>query len=234
MSGAGEAGRLVRIARAITAAGGRDAPGVLCRASAEIVAVSGASTMVMSGGHPTPLCASDRIAARLADLQYTLGEGPCLDAHERGRAVSEPDLAGARRPRWTAFGPAALAAGAAAVFSYPLRLGGVRLGALTFYQRESGTLTGAQDADARALAGLLTSAVLGIQARAAPGSLSPELDLLASAQAEVHQAAGMLSVQLGIGVGEALVRLRAHAYASGRALAEVAADVVAGRLRLDA
>jgi len=233
MSDSGHRERLLRIGRIVTAAGGGDTAGALCRASVEVVAVAGASAMIMGEGQPNPLCASDPVAARLEDLQHTLGEGPCLDAHNRGRAVAEPDLAAAGGPRWAAFGPAAVAAGARAIFSYPLRLGGVRLGALTLYQRKAGLLTADQDADARTMAGVVTNAVLTIQARAEPGTLSPVLEFLATERAEVHQAAGMVSVQLGIGVGEALVRLRAHAYTSERALTEVAADVVAGRLRLD-
>ena len=83
------------------------------------------------------------------------------------------------------------------------------------------------------MASVVTNAILSIQARAAPGALSPELEILASDRAELHQAAGMVSVQLGVDVREALVRLRAYAYASGRSLIQVAADVVAGRLHLD-
>ncbi|MFD0630267.1 ANTAR domain-containing protein [Catenulispora yoronensis] len=52
-------------------------------------------------------------------------------------------------------------------------------------------------------------------------------------RAEVHQATGMISVQLGVSLAEALVRLRAHAWAADRLLADVAADVVARRLRFD-
>jgi hypothetical protein len=233
MSDVGHRDRLLRIVRIVADAGGHDSAGALCRASVEVLGVAGASTMIMSDGEPHPLCASNSIAARLEDLQHTLGEGPSIDAHERGRAVSEPNLATPLRLRWPAFGLAAAGAGAGAVFSYPLRIGGVRLGALTLYQRAAGALTDDQDADARTLASVVTNAILTIQARADPGALSPALELLASGRAEVHQAAGMLSVQLGIGVGEALVRLRAYAFSSERALTAVAADVVAGRLRLD-
>ena len=49
----------------------------------------------------------------------------------------------------------------------------------------------------------------------------------------VHQASGMVAAQLEIGVGEALVRLRAYAFANDRSLSEVAEDVVARRLRLE-
>jgi AmiR/NasT family two-component response regulator len=51
------------------------------------------------------------------------------------------------------------------------------------------------------------------------------------ARAEVHQATGMISVQLGVSLEEAFVRLRAHAFASGGALGDVAGEVVGRRLR---
>lgn len=234
MSEAGHRERLLRISRIVTAsAGDGDTAGALCRASVEVTAVAGASTMLMSDGLPTPLCASDAIAARLEDLQHTLGEGPCIEAHERGRGVFAPDLGAQARSRWAGFVPAALTAGAAAVFSFPLRVGGVRLGALTLYQREAGDLSADQHADARTLASVLINAILSIQARMLPGVLSPELDLLANDRAELHQATGMVSVQLGVDVREALVRLRAYAYAAEQPLIEVAREVVAGRLSLD-
>jgi AmiR/NasT family two-component response regulator len=51
-------------------------------------------------------------------------------------------------------------------------------------------------------------------------------------QAEVHQAAGMLSVQLELRIPEALARLKAHALATGRSVLDVARDVIAHRLQL--
>lgn len=51
--------------------------------------------------------------------------------------------------------------------------------------------------------------------------------------AVLWQAQGMVMVTLSVTITEALVRLRAHAYATDRRLSEVAADIVAGRLRLD-
>jgi hypothetical protein len=184
VSEAGHRERLLRISRIVTAAAGDgDTAGALCRASVEVTEVAGASTMVMSDGLPTPLCASDAISARLEDLQHTLGEGPCIEAHERGRGVFAPDLSARVRSRWAPFVQGALAAGAGAVFSYPLRVGGVRLGALTLYQREPGDLSAEQHADARTLASVLTNAILAIQARTKPGALSPELDVLASDRA---------------------------------------------------
>lgn len=225
--------RLARIAQVATAANGSDPGPEMCDACVAGLPVTGASIVLTAGGTATPLACSDAVAALVEDLQVTLGEGPCADACDSGWPVSEPDLATPRKVRWVAFAPAALAAGAAAVFALPLRLGAVRLGALTLYRSRAGDLSDEQQLDARGMADVVALAVLAIQAEAPPGTLSPDLEPLASLRAEVHQASGMVSVQLGVGVGEALVRLRAHAFASDRDLAAVAADVVARRLRLD-
>ena len=189
--------------------------------------------MVMVEDAPYPLAWSGPVAARLEELQSTLGEGPCVDAHHSGRSVSEPDLSRPRRARWVAFGPAAVDAGAAALFSFPLRLGGVRLGALTLYQTSAGNLSDEQHDDGQAVADIAMLTILTSQADAPEDSLSPDLEMLAEYGAEVHQASGMVSVQLGVGIGEALVRLRARAFAESRPLADVAADVVARRLRFE-
>lgn len=219
-----------RLLEILTAADGsaRD----LCRASAELIGVSGAGISVIGREGAERLCASNRTAARIEDLQYTLGEGPCLEAHHGGTPVAEPDLASPRRIRWPSFSPLAVGAGVAAMFAFPLRLGAVHLGALTLHEVHRGRLADGQHADALVMADVVASAVLAHQAEAPPGHLAEELEALGSSRATVHQAAGMVSAQLAVGVAEALVRLRAHAYAEGRGLREVAGDVVARRLRL--
>jgi len=225
--------RLERIARVAAAANAVDPGRAMCDACVAGLPVTGACIVLTAGGAAAVLARSDATAGRIEDLQATLGEGPCVDACETGRPVGEPDLAAPRRPRWVAFAPAAVALGAAAVFAIPLHLGAVRLGALTLYRARAGELSDEQYVDARGMAHVVALAVLAIQAQAPPGTLSPDLEPLAGFGAVVHQASGMVSVQLGVGVGEALVRLRAHAFAAGRDLAVVATDVVARRLRLD-
>ena len=221
-----------RLRHVVAAAHEAEPAGAVCRASATALAVAGASLTVMHEGALAPLGWSSGLALRLEDLQQLLGEGPSLDAHRAGRGVAEPALAGPGRRRWVAFAPAALAAGAAALFSFPLRVGAVRVGALTLHQTIAGDLSARQHMDAQTVAEVAVSAILAAQAGAPPGSLGRDLETLVAYNATVHQASGVLSAQLGIGVGEAIVRLRAHAFANDRALAEVAADVVAHRLLL--
>jgi hypothetical protein len=178
------------------------------------------------------LCTSDQVSQLIEELQYTLGEGPCVDAYQQDQVVAEPDLAGPVTRRWLAFTPPALEAGARAVFGFPLRVGTVRLGALNLYRDRPGPLSGDQHADALVLADVAARWVLEAQAGASFGAVAEELEAGADFHYVVHNAAGMVSVQEGISVTEALIRLRAFAFSNDRLLADVAEDVVARRLRL--
>ncbi len=206
----------------------------LCAACPRIAGVTGAGVMLMSGEISRgSLCTTNEVSHLLEELQYTLGEGPCVDAYQQDRVVAEPDLAGPVTGRWFAFTPPALEAGVRAVFGFPLRVGAVRLGALNLYRDGPGPLSGDQHADVLVLADVAARWVLEAQAGALPGAVAEELETGADFHFVVHNAAGMVSVQQGVSVTEALIRLRAYAFSSDRLLADVAVDVVARRLRLE-
>lgn len=225
--------RLLRILARLEQ-GATDGPATarLCEMCAEIMVMTGAGIMLMSGDVPRgSICSSDETSALIEDLQYTLGEGPCVDAYQHDRPVLEPDLAEQGESRWFAFTPPAVLAGAQAVFGFPLQVGAIRIGALNFYRDHPGSLTGEQHADALVLAGVAARAVLAMQAGAPAGLLGAELEAGSDFRFVVHQASGMVSAQLEVSVTEALIRLRAYAFAHDRSLATVADDVVARRLR---
>jgi len=211
--------------------GGRPSSWRLCGAGADILAVFGVGIMLMSSDLPLgSLCTTNAISALIEELQYTLGEGPCVDAYRQDRVVSEPDLADARTPRWFAFTPKALDAGIHAVFGFPLRVGAIRLGALNLLQDRPGSLSDDQHADALVLADVVAQWVLDRQANAPPGVLAEALEHT-DLHSVVHNAAGAISVQLGVSVIEAMIRLRGYAFANDRMLGEVARDVVTRKLR---
>lgn len=202
----------------------------LCNACRDVIGVDGvAVTVLTDGGPPVLLGSSDAIVSSIEDLQGTLGEGPSVDAHRRGTPMGVHDLADPDGSPWVAFAEPALALGAAAVFAFPLRVGGVRVGILSLYQRRTGPLSDDRYACAIVVADVVTQTILARQAEARPGLVADALGGAGDHRAEVHQAAGMLAVRFDTSVGDALVRLRAHAYASGRPLAEVARDVVTRR-----
>ena len=206
----------------------------LCGVAESVTSVSGAGIMVMSNDLPAgSLCTSSALSAAIEDLQYSLGEGPCVDAYHLDRPVLEPDLAEPVTTRWLAFPAAAVHAGARAVFGFPLRFGSTRVGALNLCSERAGPLTDEQHADALVMADVAAEKVLALQAEAPPGELADALEAGSHLQHVVHQAAGMVSVQLDVTIAHALVRLRAYAFANGRLVVDVAADVVARRLRFD-
>jgi len=137
------------------------------------------------------------------------------------------------------FAVAAMQAGAGAIFAFPLRIGAIRAGVLGLYRVRPGPLTAFQLGDALVFADTATLLLLEAQDQAA-GDRDPAAGPggqpagLALHRAEIDQATGMLTEQLGTGIAEALLRLRAYAYAHDRRLADVADDIVARRLRLSA
>lgn len=210
----------------------------VCTAAVAALPVGGAGLSAMSRTATShPLCSTDDISEQLEELQLTLGEGPCVDAFLHGSAVLTPDLLTAElQDRWTVFADAALEAGARAVFALPLQIGAISPGVLDLYANVPTVLDAEQLADALAFADLATLLLLDtrIDATNAPtGGPVPDggFEDLGGYRAEIDEASGILTVQLGVGIEEAFARLRAHAYTQGRRLADVAADVVAHRLR---
>ena len=206
----------------------------LCDVALDITTMSGAGIMLMDGDLPRgSVCTSNGVSALIEDLQYALGEGPCVDAFSQDRPVLEPDLADPDVPRWLAFAGPALNAGVRAIFGFPLRVGAVRLGALNLYRDWPGPLDDDQHADALVMADVTAQSLLVLQADAPPGSLAAALMADADFHYVVHQAAGMVAAQLDTSVANALIRLRAYAFANDRPLTDVARDAVARKLRFD-
>lgn len=212
----------------------------VCVITVHVVGVDGAGVTVMGSveaglnGHRDQLAAAGGLARDLEDLQLTAGEGPCLDAFRDGRPVLIPDLA-AESDRWLGFAPEAVAAGAAAVFSLPLQVGAIRLGTFDLHRRSAGPLAGDELADALAMATLATEALLELAEQVGVPHPDDQDDLvtgssagwLPDVHAEVHAASGMVSAQTGTDVRSALLRIRAHAFASGEPIHDVARRIVA-------
>ena len=204
----------------------------LCEVSRRILNVTAAGIVLFTDEIPLgSACTTSRMVEVVENLQHALGEGPCVDAYRHGRPVLEPDLADPGAPRWPAFTGPALEAGVRAIFAFPLGVGSARLGALSLVVDRPWSLTDDQHADALVMATVAAESLLAMQAGGSPSDLATELEANSNFHYVVHQAAGMVSAQLEVGVGEALVRLRAHSFAAERPLAGVAADVVGRRLR---
>ena len=225
--------RMARVANALASHPGAPS-GSLCAASAEVIDVAGAGVVLMSRGRALgSVCASDARTETVEDLQYALGEGPCVDAFRTHAPVLIPDLASVHGNRWPGFRVGALENGIRAAFGFPLVVSSVCIGALDLYQDRRGELTHEQFLNAEVVAHLVTRTVLGWQAVAAGDSLAWELEPVPLHRAVVHQAVGMVSVQAALSTDDALTLIRATAFADGRTVGGLAAEIVAGRARFD-
>ncbi|TDP96206.1 GAF and ANTAR domain-containing protein [Labedaea rhizosphaerae] len=206
-----------------------------CRACvAAVSAIGGGVSMAHPSGVAEPLFATDAASGEVQLLQFTVGQGPCVDALAGQRAVLVKDI---KSPdsgrRWPLFSRGAVALGVGAVFSFPIQSGAIRFGVLDLYRRATGGLSALELTDALLYAD--AALALALDRDGDSSSVERLLDVtFVGRQAVVHQAAGMVSVQLGMSIADGMARLRAHAFAEDRQLGQVAADVVARKLRFHA
>ena len=205
-----------------------------CRRALAPVGVDGAGVaLVTRRGHRATVHASDAVAQRIEEAQFALGEGPCVDAAATGAPVLVDDLEGrshGAQERWPAFLGAVADVGARAVFAFPLRIGAINFGAVDMYRLTPGPLDKGQLKAALLAADALALLMLDLTTteqldRSEDGPPSSRL------HAVVHQASGMVKVQLRTSIESALAQLRAVAFAQERPIDEVASDVVSGHLR---
>ena len=227
-----------QVAAHAAAHGQRPSVADVCAVAVSSAQLSGSWVVAARGADPDfVMGVTDPVSEQLAELQLTLGEGPCHDVLASAGPVLVGDLGDAQSaPRWPAFTPAACQLGAGAVFAFPLIVGAIRAGVLGLYRGAPGPLPGRQLGDLLILADAATVMLLGSGNGDAENGDGAALDGqapdLALHRAEIDQATGMLTVQLGVPVAEAFARLRAYAYSQDRRLADVAGDIVARRLRL--
>ncbi|MCW2904016.1 MAG: hypothetical protein JWO67_6281, partial [Streptosporangiaceae bacterium] len=177
--------------------------------------------------------ASDSGARQLEELQFTLGQGPCVDASRTGRPVLAPDFAPTSSRHWPRFSAGADAAGLGAVFAFPLQVGGIRLGVLDLYRNTTGELSAEELADALSFADAATQLLLDLQAQDTTRAIpAPHALAVLDDRAEVHQATGVVSVRARVSLARALALLRARAYAEGRPIGDLARDVLDGMVEL--
>lgn len=201
-----------------------------CVAAADSLGLDGACLLVAdTAGAGVPRYASGDLGTRLMELGVTVGDGPVAEALDTGIPVFAADLGtGASLRRWPLFTPQAVAEGVSACYALPLTLGAIRVGVLALYGTEASYAGPDSFGEAILYAEVVLYLLIAEQEGRNPDR--PEVGFPVAAP-EVHQATGMVAAQLDIGIDEAFARLRARAFADGRTLTEVAADVVARRLR---
>lgn len=210
----------------------------ICWACVDGLDVDGAAISLLTA-RPTrrTLAATDATADLLEELQFTLNEGACIEAATTGAPVIVGDVReSVEARRWPVFAAEVVArTGVRALLALPLQWGAVNLGVLDLYRLVPGIPP--PDRMRETLSTADTAALMMLGHLTDPGDGDGDdgrgwLDPAAGNRSEVHQATGMVMVQLGLDPPDALARMRGHAFVHGRLLVEVARDVVARRLVL--
>jgi GAF domain-containing protein len=205
----------------------------LCQPFVNDLPISGASvTVISSSGAQVALCASDAVAARLDELHFELGEGPQWVASTTGTVVLLPDVASVSHDRWPIFAASIGQLKVGAIFSIPIRMGAATVGAATLYRDTPGGLDEDHQSSALAIASAIASTAVQRAMTFATDDV-PESVAVPALRREVHQATGMILVQLDTTATIAYSRLQAYAFAEGRTVLSVARDVVTGTLAFD-
>jgi hypothetical protein len=202
----------------------------LCSTFLELLPVDGASVSVFDSlGRQSTVCTSGPVIAKIEELQFDLGEGPQWDALRTGTLVLVPHLERARE-RWPVFAGAALEVGAAALFAFPMRMGAVTVGVVGLYCALPGDLIEADLSAAVRQSHRITRRAVAQALRSADHDADDEQPASPALRREVHQATGMVLVQLDTDATEAFARIRGYAFASGLTVQQVARQVVTREL----
>ncbi|MEA9998498.1 GAF domain-containing protein [Cryobacterium sp. RTS3] len=215
----------------------------LCAPFLRVLPVDGAAISTLGAPFGTEtISASDAFAARIDELQFDLGEGPCWRALATRRPVLSPDVRLEQNAAWPMFRAALGETDVGGLFAFPLAIGTLEIGAVDLYSFVAGPLPPDAVADATRLADIVARVVLR---RALRGYGSAENDSEWTAvdgpdpaaptkpegegfsRRVIHQATGMILAQLDLSAADALLLLRGYAFSNARSVRSVAHDVVA-------
>jgi GAF domain-containing protein len=201
---------------------------LVCEACVRLLPVDGASVSMMTAtAQRTVLYASDEVVAHIEALQFSLGEGPCVEAFETHRPVLVPDLAATSAPSWPVFAEEMIDQPVSAIFAFPLQSDAISLGAIDLYRRRTGRLSSKELAIAVALTDVAAMVLLAVRLGESPlGGIGAQQWTLHGDRGVVHQASGVMMAAFDLSPEQALSRLRGYAFATGRMVDDVARDIV--------
>lgn len=206
----------------------------LCRAALHNLGVVAVAVSLMSdAGSAGVVAGADERSVSIDELQFTLGEGPSHDAFALRRPVLTADLQSSDGGRWPGYSAAAQEAGVHGVFAFPLHIGAAAFGVLNIYVDRAGPLEFQQLTMALTFAEIATEVLLNEDATTDDGRLHLGVETVLNYRAEIYQAQGAVMVELGVSLGEALVRMRAYAFVNDQSLAELASGIMSGQVEIE-
>jgi hypothetical protein len=168
------------------------------------------------------VCSSDELAAELERMQLEDGIGPCWQAKATGIPTVIHDLESGGDLSWTAFLAAAQSHGVRSTYVFPMTVGALDVGVVDLFATRAHALGPREVESAWAMADVAAVRVIDHLL----GNLSGSAGSGGSPKRSIHQATGMVMAQLGIPSDDALVVIRAHAFATGTSIPDIAEAII--------
>lgn len=212
----------------------------LCTECAHSLSVDGGSVALVSAlGARLVLGTTDELGADLEEVQMTLGEGPYVDAATSLAPVLVPDLSDPNlesNHRWPFFAKEAESLRVHALFAFPIRVSTLSVGTFGLYRQDPGPLGTAELGEVLDTLDEISRTLLDLETWGEdppdPPAGTQEAGITVASTAHVHQAAGMVMMQVGVTILEAMALLRATAFTEGIGVTDLARQIVERRRRL--
>jgi transcriptional regulator with GAF, ATPase, and Fis domain len=206
-----------------------DAVSALAQALKEAIPVTvGAGVSLMDArGRRTSTAATDPVVLEADQLQYDLGQGPCLTAWAQQATVNMVDSR--RETRWPAWTRAVASLPLRSVISAPLSTPDGAIGALKVYSPVPG---GFDDSAVRMIELLSRPAALmlaNVQARDMAQSLSDALIRTLADRDAVRTATGIVMERSRLSLDQALATLITTSRKRNKTLHQLSRDIISGR-----
>jgi GAF domain-containing protein len=189
-----------------------------------IPGADGAGLTLLEADRADTIVKSAPFVREIDDIQYRLGEGPCISAAAQGEPMRSGSLGA--DPRWPRFGPRAGRLGVHSVLSLPLISTDIVVGAMNVYAHAKDAFDDRAEHLGRLFAVPAAIAVQNAQILAQTQRLTAQLQSTMTNRAVVDQAMGILMSRSGVTAEVAYARIRQLSQDEHTKMAVVAEGIV--------
>jgi len=194
-----------------------------------IPGADGAGLTLIEANRSDTIVATADFVRQVDDIQYSMGEGPCISAALESRTFTSTSLGG--EPRWPRFGPRVARLGVHSVLSLPLLTPDGVFGAMNVYAHAKGAFDERSVSIGELFSVPAAIAVQNAQVLAQAKRLATNLQVALTSRAVIDQAMGIVMSRTGCTSGEAFERLKARSQAEHIKVSAVAQSVVDAAVR---
>ena len=206
----------------------------ICDVAAEVLKCDIVSICLTIANTFNPVATTDTLGTYLDEEQFVLGDGPSFSSRFSLSPIHVENFQSERSSdSYPAFSRVAIKHEVVSAHAFPLTIGSARIGALSLYWKHSVNLSADQYADCLILSTLATAELVRAQAGIDDAAIDEMFETQQLRKSVLQIAAGMTAEKLNCNVIEALVRIRALAFAQDLPVTQIAKSIVNREISID-